>query len=330
MVDARVPALEMLWEARDPHSTLVERFGFADRHSAVRWVAAVVGEHWAAEVHSCERIVMSDRNALAWIATPAGRFVLKWSIAPERFPRLSLVARLTSWLARGGLPVSAPLASVDGRAQVEAHGVSMCLQRVIDGDLLDVDDARQVVGAGAVLARLHGALAAFADDERLVAAAAPESIPARITSWLDSTPPQIPFGISDSLRELVADAPAEQLPSQFVHGDFRSSNVLCAGGKVAAVIDFEEVRLDHCVAEVARSAVMLGTRFRDWAPVSAKVRARFLAGYQSVRRLTPVEAYWWDVLVLWYAAALVPRGDDPTGWGPSALSVLAELQRRAG
>jgi homoserine kinase type II len=59
--------------------------------------------------------------------------------------------------------------------------------------------------------------------------------------------------------------------------------------------------------------------------VSAEVRAVFLSGYQSVRRLTPVEASWWDVLVLWYALALVPPGDDPTGWGPSALTHLAEL-----
>lgn len=53
---------------------------------------------------------------------------------------------------------------------------------------------------------------------------------------------------------------------------FRSSNVLCAGPKIAAVIDFEEARLDHCIDEVARSAVMLGTRFRNWGPVSADVR----------------------------------------------------------
>ena len=99
---------------------------------------------------------------------------------------------------------------------------------------------------------------------------------------------------------------------------------MCAGPEIAAVIDFEEARLGYRVDGLARSAVMLGTRFRDWGPVSAEVRETFCAGYQSVRRLTPVEAHWWDVLVLWYALALVPPGDDPTGWGPSALSHLAE------
>lgn len=123
----------------------------------------------------------------------------------------------------------------------------------------------------------------------------------------------------------IADAPADLLATQLVHGDFRSSNVLCAGSKIAAVIDFEEARLGPCIDEVTRSAVMLRTRFRDWGPVSAEVRATFLSGYQSARQLTPDEERWWDVLVLWYALALVPPGDDPTGWGPSALSHLAEL-----
>lgn len=101
--------------------------------------------------------------------------------------------------------------------------------------------------------------------------------------------------------------------------------MLCAGGRVVAVLDFEEARFDHCIDEVACSAVMLGTRFRDWGPVSAEVQATFLTGYQSERRLTPAEEGWWEVLVLWYALLLVPRGDDPTGWRSSALSHVVHL-----
>jgi len=148
---------------------------------------------------------------------------------------------------------------------------------------------------------------------------------ARVTKWLDSAGRHVPEAARATLRKLVADAPADQLPAQLVHGDFRSSNILCADAKIAAIIDFEEARIDHCIDELARSAVMLGTRFRDWGPVSAEIGTIFLSGYQSERRLTPVEERWWDIVVLWYAFALVPPGDDPTGWGPSALSHLAEL-----
>ncbi len=326
MAESRAPMLEMLWEARDPRGALEERFGFGDALSAGHWVAATVHKQWGIRIDSCERIAISDRNALAWVTTPSGRLLAKWSVAPERFPRLAQIARLTHWLDGKGLPVSAPVRSLDGRVQAEVDGVSMCLQRVIQGDLLNVDDAEQVQAAGAILARLHHALAAYPDADQV---APPEGrskpLAARVTDWLDSASGRVPEAARDALRGLVADAPADRPPMQLIHGDFRSSNVLCAGRAIAAVIDFEEARRDHCIDEVARSAVMLGTRFRDWGPVSAEVRTMFLAGYQSVRQLTPHEASWWDVLVLWYALALVPPGDDPTGWGASALSHLAGL-----
>lgn len=326
MADSHVPMLEMLWEAHDPHGVLEERFGFTDAVSADRWVAATVREHWGMRIESCERIVMSGHNALASITTPSGRLLAKWSVAPARFPHLSQIAQLTHWLGGNGLLVSAPVLSSDGRPQVEVNEISMSLQRVIRGDLLDVENAEQVQAAGAMLARLHDALAAYPNGDQIAPSdGQPEPLAARVTKWLDSAGEHVPEAARATLRRLVADAPADQLPTQLVHGDFRSSNILCTGLKIAAVIDFEEARIDHCIDELARSAVMLGTRFRDWGPVSAEVRAIFLSGYQSVRRLTPVEERWWDILVLWYALALVPPGDDPTGWGPSALSHLAEL-----
>ncbi len=330
MADSRVPMLEMLWEAHDPHGALEQRFGFREALSAGHWVAATVHEQWGIRIDSCERIVISERNALAWVTIPDGRLLAKWSVAQERFPRLSQIARLTHWLDGKGLPVSAPVQSLDGRLQVEVDEVSISLQRVIQGDLLDVDDAEQVRAAGAILARLHHGLAAYPDADRVVPPEErPQPLAARVTDWLDSASDHVPEAARGALRALVADAPAGEPVTQLIHGDFRSSNVLCTGPRITAVIDFEEARLGHCIEELARSAVMLGTRFRDWGPVSAEVRAMFLSGYQSVRRLTPYEASWWDVLVLWHALALVPPGDDPTGWGPSALSHLAALAPKA-
>jgi homoserine kinase type II len=326
MADSHVPVVEMLWEAHDPLGALEERFSFGDAVSVGHWVAATLHEHWGIRIGSCERIVISGRNALAWATTPSGRLLAKWSVAPERFPRLAQIARLTRWLDGNGLPVSPPVQSLDGRLQVEVGEVSMGLQRVIHGDFLDVADAEQVQAAGAMLARLHHALATYPDADQVVPPEGrPKPLAARVTDWLDSDSEHVPEAARDALRRLVADAPADRPTTQLVHGDFRSSNVLCTGPRIAAVIDFEEARLDHCIDEVARSAVMLGTRFRDWGPVSAEVRKMFLSGYQSVRQLTPCEATWWDVLVLWYALALVPPDGDPTGWAPSALSHLAEL-----
>ncbi len=326
MTETHAPTLEMLWEAHDPSGAIETRFGFSDGAAAGRWVATTLDEYWGVRVDSCERIVMSDRNALAWVGTPSGRMLAKWSVAPERFRRLAALARLTAWLDGQGLPVSAPVAALDGGLQVEVDGASLCLQREIDGSLLDTTDPDQVRAAGAVLARLHDALAVYPDADRVPELVAPSKpLGAQVTEWLDSGPDRVPATARDALRRMVADTPPDPLPTQLVHGDFRSANVLCVGPDVAAVIDFEEARFDHRIVELARSAVMLGTRFRNWGPVSSEVRAGFLDGYQTARRMTPPEAGWWDVLVLWYSLAMMPSGEDPTGWGSAALSHLTEL-----
>jgi homoserine kinase type II len=323
MIGSPAPVAEMLWEPDDPRDVLGARFGFRDEESAGRWVADLLDEHWGVRTDSCERIVMSGGNALAWAGTSSGRVLAKWSVVPERFPRLAATARLTSWLHDRGLPVSAPVPAQDGRLQVEAGGVSMGLQREITGDLLDTADPHQARSAGALLARLQGALAEYPDAEHLSGSAKP--LPARITGWLDSHAGHLPAAARDTLRGLVAGAPPDRVPRQLVHFDFRSANILWARGAVAAILDFEEAQQDHPLVELARAAVLLGTRYHDWGPVPAEVRAEFLAGYRSERPLTPAEADWLDLLVLWQALAMVPPGDDPAGWGPSALSRLPRL-----
>lgn len=311
MPQSHAPVLEMLWEPHDPLRALGERFGFSDEEAAGHWVAATLDEHWGVRINSCERIVISDHNALAWVGTSTGRLLAKWSVVPWLFERLAEIARLTHWLDGQGLPVSVPVPALDGRVQVEVGGASMSLQREIEGDLLDTDDPRQVRAAGAVLARLQDALAAYPDADQVAAPSDPLTpLSARITGWLDSNAAAVPMRARDTLRRLVAEAPSGELPAQLGHHDFRSANVLCAGADVAAVIDFEEARFDHRVVELARSAVLLGTRFHDWGPVSAQVHADFLTGYQSVRQLSPVEEGWWDAVLLWQSLASFDQVND--------------------
>jgi homoserine kinase type II len=39
--------------------------------------------------------VISDHNALAWVGTPSGRLLAKWSVVPPSQP---LTARVSDWL----------------------------------------------------------------------------------------------------------------------------------------------------------------------------------------------------------------------------------------
>ena len=317
----RTPTLQMLWETCDPYGVIATRFGHHDADAVARWVTSTLEAQWGLDVDACERIVMSDHNALAWVATPAGPMILKWSIATAQFPRLDALARLTDWLARKSLPVSLPIATLEGDLQVGLDGVSLCLQRRIDGGLLDITQPDQVREAGVVLGQLHDALAEYPGQIPGIAVTT-ASLSSQITDWLDSAPDHVPTAALDGLRRLIPEAVPDNLPTQLVHGDYRSANILVDVTGIVAVIDFEEARVDHRVVELARSAVLLGTRFHDWGPVPDDVHAGLLEGYESHRQLTPAEASWWRPLLLWYSLMMAPVAGDPAGWIESALDQL--------
>ncbi|GAA1493451.1 phosphotransferase [Curtobacterium herbarum] len=318
-------AIEMLWEQDDPTEVLRNRFGFADAEAVGAWVSATVERHWGVRVGTPERVVMSDSNALAWVRNGDERLLLKWSVASDRFERLTFAAELTSWLGTVGLPVSAPVPTRAGAVQVTNDGVSMSVQRVIDGTHLDVGNDDQVRAAGATLARLHDALRSSPwHDSRPGVLSAPTPLTEQIAGWIASEPPALSPEARDVLGRMLDRAPAALPPVQIVHGDYRAANILCAGTAIVGVLDFEELRLDHRIVEIARSAVMLGTLFRDWGPVPAAVREQFLDGYQTVHALTDEELHWWPVLLLWYSWALVPTADDLGGWGQAAVELLAD------
>jgi homoserine kinase type II len=246
------PPISMLWESTDPGAALTERFDFASAAEATDWVTGVLAEHWELKVAVCERLVISDANCLAWIIVDGCRMIAKWSMRPRVFARLVAIARLAVWLGERGIPVSMPQAARDGRVQVEVDGFSLGLQRVVDGELLDITDPDQVRAAGEMLARMHAAMADY-----------PELIPT-------DEPP----------------APGAQL----VGNDFRSANILWAGGKIAAVLDLEETTYRRRVDDLAQAAVLLGTRYHHWRPTPPAVRGEFVAAYESVLPLAESDA----------------------------------------
>ena len=247
-----LPKISMLWESADPGAALIERFGFASAAEAMDWVTGVLAEHWGLRVDACERLVISDANCLAWLVVDSSRMIAKWSMRPRVFARLAAIARLTVWLGERGIPVSMPQAARDGRVQVEVDGFSLGLQRVVDGELLDVTDPVQVRAAGEMLARMHAAMADY-----------PERIP--------------------------TDEPPT-LGAQLVGNDFRSANIIWSGGKITAVLDLEETTYRRRVDDLAQAAVLLGTRYHHWRPTPADVRRAFVAAYDSVLPLTEDDA----------------------------------------
>ena len=156
-------------------------------------------------------------------------------------------------------------------------------------------------------------------------ATSPVSLRSLIGAWIEQAPLAAPAAAVALLRRLVEAAPDDAGPRHLVHGDHRAANILVRDGDVVAVLDFEEARIDHPIAELARSTVLLGTRFHDWGPMGPPTREAFRAGYEAVRPLTVAESAWWRPLILWWSLVFVPEGEDPTGW---RAAVLAQIDDR--
>ena len=253
-----MPSVDMLWESADPSQELTRRFGFRDGASTAEWLADVLERYWELDVVRCDRLVISGRNVMAWVQAGGRPLIAKWSSLPHRFAHLEDAARLVAWLDTQAVPVAAPLAATDGRLLVELGNDARGRLRsrlplpggrflvgvlpVVEGDLLAVDDPGHVEDAGRMLATIHQALAAY--------------------------PGQV------SRRRQGAR-------TQLVHNDFRSANILHDGTRISAVLDFEEITYDTRVADIAKSAVLLATRYRDWGPTDEGVRTAYLRAYDE-------------------------------------------------
>jgi homoserine kinase type II len=311
--------LSMLWESTEPRSALQGRFGLDSFDDAVSWLTKGLAQAWAIDVDTCDRIVISDNNAIAWVRTNQGALVAKWSRAQDQFARLAAIADLLQALHKQGVLVAPPLTSVDAQPRViidsGSSPLSMTVQPQIDGDLLDTTNETAVRQAGACLASLHRALAIYMDS-RLSEVEPSQSLNLRqrIETWLELEDAGAAPTASARLRDQIASLPPIDSEPQLIHNDYRASNVLTADSEILAVIDFDDVAWDYCVNDLANAFVLLSTRFTNWQPTPASVRATLLEGYQSVRSLTRLEHEWLQALVLWRGIKAIPAGDDPAGW----------------
>jgi Ser/Thr protein kinase RdoA (MazF antagonist) len=307
----------MLWEPVEPGAALRQRFGFDSLGSVAGWAALALGERWAVAVAGCSRMVISGDNAIIWVRSDRGDLVVKWSRSRAQFARLDASTRLLRSLAAHGVPVAAPIATVDGLDRVTLAGpsgqLSVTVLPRLSGDWLDVTDAAAVRSAGACLAQVHRALGGSLDDVSPLVSR-PAGLDARIDDWLEGEHHGAAPEASRRLAGLLASAPELDDPVQLVHNDFRAANVLTRDSQVTAVLDFDDVVVDHRVSDLAKACVYLGTRFSDWRPTPTAVRQTLCAGYESVRPLSRAEARWLEIVVLWHGLMALPGGDDAAGW----------------
>jgi homoserine kinase type II len=335
--------LSMLWETHDPGLALADRFGFRDRAHVRAWLADTLAEVWGLDIGECDRLVISDHNAIAW-ATSAGHgpLVIKWSMEAGLFDRLHATTTVLSRLAEAGAPVASPVPSREGAVRVVVAGprcrLSLAVLPEVSGQWLDTSDLAAVEAAGRALADLHGRLGELSEvppslrqrrgrRDRTVSSAEGADLKDRIAAWLGRGGDRLAPEAAATLRSLVEAAPAFEDAPQLIHRDFRSANILVDGSAIAAILDFDEMTLDHRILDLARSSVYLGTRFRNWAPTERSAQIALMDGYESVRALSDAEAAWWPVLLLWQSIAAVGAQDPAAGWAEAADALARESAR---
>ncbi|MGC0249177.1 phosphotransferase enzyme family protein [Pseudactinotalea sp. Z1748] len=350
------PGLSMLWERVDAARALTERFGFADLPEMSHWLTDVLRWYWSLQVRQVECIVLSDHNAIAWTHTDRGIVVVKACADATRFDRLGLIADVVAQLGEVGLPVAAPRPASDGSTRVvlqrsaagsERHDglhddagpvaqagaataasgthdqpLSVIVQPLVPGTLLDAGDLAGVRAAGVLLARLHTAVAHLPRAGHRVGE--PDLHRRLHRAVAGPARHRVPRA-ADRLDALVADLPALGTPTQLVHHDFRGTNVLMNGPEVSAVLDFDEMALDHPVLDLALACTLLATRYTTWDPAPPAARESLVAGYRSVRPLSDLEERWLGALALGLSIAQVLDGRNPAGWTQAAQHLSAGL-----
>lgn len=298
----------MLWESTDAQAALTQRFQFASVAAASDWLIKTISDIYGVRAVSVDRLVISSFNLLAWLTTTDGPLLAKCCAFVRAHDWLANVAELLAWLEQQQLPVSVPVATSTGERQVLRDHLSIGVQRIMPGSLLDPTQLEQAQAAGITLASLHHALAAYPRAIDFASQTPLSTLAENIQTWAATKaatrPDRALVAGRKALLQSLQRSTLPELASQVVHHDYRAANILWHADKITAVLDFEDLRWSYRVNDLAWAAVHLGTRFHHWGPVSEAVHANFLAAYTSLHPLTAAEQAWLPRLMVWHSINL--------------------------
>ena len=243
-----------------------------------------------------------DTDAGHWVLTVLER------LAPERLPfHLDLMRHL----AARGVPCPDPLPDRDGRLASRLAGRPAALFTRLPGRGIDRPALAHAAPVGALLARMHAAVADFAPRQPNPRGPAwwAEVAP-RLAPLLPAAEASLLADELDAQQRFATSATARALPAGAVHADLFRDNVLFEGPTIGGVVDFWFAGTDTFVFDLAVTV-------NDWCIDDASgaidpVRsAALLDAYAAVRAPEPVERAAWPMALR--AAALrfwLSRLDD--------------------
>ncbi|MBI1188499.1 MAG: homoserine kinase [Alphaproteobacteria bacterium] len=238
------------------------------------------------EATALKGIAEGVENSNFLLETERGRFILtiyEKRVAPADLPFFMAV---TEALADRGFPAPRPMRRRDGATLSTVCGKSAAIIAFLRGVSPRRPSAAQCRAVGETLAHMHAALADFS---------AGRANALSLTAWARLVSPRLDDAeaMRPGLRAAVsADLDAlqqawpETLPRGVIHADLFPDNALFLGDALSGVIDFYFACTDAFAYDLA---VCLNAWCFDGRDYNITRGAHLIAGYQSVRPLSPDE-----------------------------------------
>ncbi len=273
------------------------------------------------------------------LTTPQGAFAVKHLLdsTPDHARRQHAV---TMALGERGFPVPRQVHLPDGDTVLDHACGSFVMSHWVGGVLRDGADLDLATcrAVGRLLGELHEHLVAIlpvvpplpADAHAVPDPAAARDAIDRYLALIDTRAARRD-AFDERARELLrtrrelvtAEAgrrpitPCPLGPTGWKHGDFQSFNLVWDGDIVAAVLDWDRLRVGSLLGEVVRAAIFIFLD-NESGHVDLERLAAFVAGYRTVRPADPshladaVLRWWWNHLCgLWPLDRHYDK-DDPT------------------
>ncbi|MFF5484781.1 phosphotransferase [Streptomyces virginiae] len=289
------------------------------------------------EVRSRQFLAHGLMNRNWRLETTAGTYAVK-EITDVPLPKVRRNLAVLADLAREGIPVPAPLPSDEGDLVAEIDGRGYCVLPWMGGEHVQGTDLTldQVRDLGALLARLHEGLRRHGpgpvpkqvpatkvrgvDEADRAAAALLGRLPADSVTDFDKGAIEALHQRRGLLARYADVRPEGETPAGpygWTHGDFQYRNLLCQGGQVVAVLDWDRLGVRPYGEEVARTAQV---QFGVGGVFDLDRIAAFCAGYRSVIDLSEgdladaVKRLWWKRLTdFWQLEFYLDRQDPAFG-----------------
>ncbi|TIX51330.1 homoserine kinase [Alteraurantiacibacter aquimixticola] len=264
-------------------------------------LAELISHYDVGELVSAKGIAEGVSNS-NWLLETTGkdgggaRYILTMYEFRIELTDLPFFLGLLDLLAEKGCPVPATIHDRSGAthrmipdpADPDGPQKAVALIEFLPGVSIDRPEPAQAHAVGAALAGIHLAAQDYSERSNAMGLAAwQELIDECGQEGLATIDPALPDIVYDALSGFAGDWPGG-LPQGVCHADLFPDNVLMLGEKVSGLIDFYFACTDFFAYDLAvtHAAWCFADHGRKFRP---EISQALLAGYESVRKLTPAE-----------------------------------------